>query len=182
MAAEVLLMVYQTTTPFEPHAVHSERLMRHAWRELAQGDRAQASEKAWGAFAHGLKVVANERFWEYMDHNQVRPIVLALFRESGDGEIETAASTARMLHINYYYDDMEPDEIELSLRVVEQCLGWLKGLSRRYREDAEYRAQADALLPPYRTYNARLRQWEPLPTRRRRPRRRRIISRRINGV
>lgn len=182
MAGEVLLMVYQTTTPFEPHAVHSERLMRHAWRELAQGDRAQASEKAWGAFAHGLKVVANERFWEYMDHNQVRPIVRALFHESGDPELERASHAAQTLHINYYCDDMEPDQIELGLQVVEQCLGWLKGISRRYLEDAEYRAQADALLPPYRTYNARLRQWEPLPTRRRRPRRRRIISRRINGV
>ena len=175
-------MVYQTTTPFEPHAVHSERLMRHAWRELAQGDRAQASEKMWGAFAHGLKVVANERRWEYMDHNQVRPIVRALFRETGDAEIEAASFVARQLHINYYYDDLEPDEMEVLLRVVEQCLETLKGISRRYRDDAEYRARADALLPPYRTYNARLRQWEPLPTRRRRPRRRRIISRRINGV
>ena len=182
MAAEVLLMVYHTTTPFEPHAVHSERLMRHAWRELAQGDRAQASEKAWGAFAHGLKVVANERFWEYMDHNQVRPIVLALFRESGDPELQTAASVAHELHINYYCDEFEPEQIEHGLQIVEDCLERLKGLSRRYREDAEYREQADALLPPYRTYNARLRQWEPLPTRRRRPRRRRIISRRINGV
>ena len=155
-------MVYHTTTPIEAHAIHSERLMRHAWQELAKGDRAQASEKMWGAFAHGLKVVANERRWEYMDHNQVRPIVRALFRESGDSEIQFEAQTAQGLHINYYCDELEPDEIEACLHKVGQCLERLKDISRRYREDAEYRARADALLPPYRTYNPRLRRWEEL--------------------
>ena len=161
-AAEPPLMVYHTTSPIESHAVHSQRLMRHAWRELARGDRAQASEKMWGAFAHGLKVVANERRWEYMDHNQVRPIVRALIEETGDPGLQSEANAAQALHINYYCDEMFPADIARDFRVVVQGLERLKAISRRYRADAAYRAQADALLPPYQAYNPRRRRWEPL--------------------
>ena len=34
--------------PIEPHALHSERLILHAEREIARGDRLQSSEKACG--------------------------------------------------------------------------------------------------------------------------------------
>ena len=42
-------MVNAQPKPIEDHAVHSDRLIRHAWEQLEQGDRLQASEKAWGA-------------------------------------------------------------------------------------------------------------------------------------
>ena len=48
-------MVNAQPKPIEDHAVHSDRLIRHAWEQLEQGDRLQASEKAWGAVAHALK-------------------------------------------------------------------------------------------------------------------------------
>ena len=161
-AAEALLMVYHTTNPIEPHAVHRERLMRHAWRELARGDRAQASEKMWGAFAHGLKVVANECHWEYQNHAQVNHLVMALIRESGELELQKEARTAQTLHMNYYCDELQPAQIELDLREVERGLGRLHRISQRYRDDADYRARADELLPPYSRYNFRERRWEPL--------------------
>ena len=141
---------------------HSERLMRHAWDALANNDLDAASENGWSAFVQAVKAVADERCWEYPNINLVRPVVSALWEESGDPELQSELNTATMLYINYRCDDMERDEIELDLQTVAKGLERLKGISRRYREDAEYRARADALLPPYRTYNPRRRQWEPL--------------------
>ena len=156
------MMVYYTTTPIEPHAVHSERLMRCAWDGLASDDLDQASESGWNAFVHAVKAVAGERGWEYPDINLVRPVISALAEENSDPELQSELNSATMLYINYRCDDMDGDEIELDLQTVERGLERLQDISRRYREDAEYRARADALLPPYRTYNPRRRRWEEL--------------------
>ena len=72
------------TTPIEPHWAHSERLMQHAFDELAKGDRIQASEKAWGAMAHTLKAIADERGLTYGQHNQVRGVLHAITAEVAD--------------------------------------------------------------------------------------------------
>ena len=61
-------MVNAQPKPIEDHAVHSDRLIRHAWEQLEQGDRLQASEKAWGAVAHALKDIAARRGWRNRAH------------------------------------------------------------------------------------------------------------------
>ena len=61
-------MVTSPRSPIESHAVHSERLMRHAWERLEQGDRLQASEKCWGAVAHALKAVSQRYGWRHRTH------------------------------------------------------------------------------------------------------------------
>ena len=154
-------MVYPTASPIEPHAVHSERLMRRAWDSLANDNLDAASESGWGAFVQAVKAVADERCWEYLNINLVRPVVSALCEESGEPGLQSEANAAQALHINYYCDEMFPADIARDFRVVVQGLERLKGISRRYRDDAEYRARADALLPPCRAYNPR-RRWEPL--------------------
>ena len=155
-------MISPATSPTEPHDVQSERLMSCAWDGLAKDDLDEASASGWDAFVHAVKAVAGERCWEYPDINLVRPVISALVEESHDPELQSELNSATMLYINYRCDDMDKAEIELDLQTVERGLERLQGISWRYRDDAEYRARADGLLPPYRTYNARLRQWEEL--------------------
>ena len=157
-------MAHQTTNPRRPHKEHSVRLMAQAKQELAAGDDLQAAEKAWGAFSHALKALADERHWEYSDHVQVRPIVNALVAESNDPQLRYEAGIAHHLHTNYYRDSYTLEEIARDHIDVESGLRKLEEISRRYRDDAEYRRRADALRPPNSRYDRRQGRWERIPT------------------
>ena len=113
------------TTPIETHETHSDRLMRHAYRELDRGDRLQASEKAWGAAAHGLKAVAARRGWRYNTHSDAFTIVQRLVEELGD-RVYLLFKTANNLHRNYYTDAMSLDELRYHLPHVEELVEMLK--------------------------------------------------------
>ena len=157
-------MAHQTTTLLRPHKEHSIRLMAQAKEELAAGDPWQAAEKAWGAFSHALKALADERHWEYEDHGQVRPIVNALVAESNDPQLRYEAGIAHHLHTNYYRDSYTLEEIARDHIDVESGLSKLEAISRRYREDAEYRRRADALRPPNSRFDRWRQRWERIPT------------------
>ena len=157
-------MAHQTTNPRRPHKEHSVRLMAQAKQELAAGDDLQAAEKAWGAFSHALKALADERHWEYNDHVQVRPIVNALVAESNDPQLRYEAGIAHHLHTNYYRDSYTLEEIARDHIDVESGLSKLAEISRRYRDDAEYRRRADGLRPPNSRFDTRRRRWERIPT------------------
>lgn len=110
----------------ETHETHSDRLMRHAHRELANGDRLQASEKAWGAVAHGIKAVAARRGWRYETHSDAFNIIQRLVEETGDREFRLLFGVANNLHKNYYIDGMPPEEILQWLEDVEELVDMLK--------------------------------------------------------
>lgn len=76
-------MVNAQPKPIEDHAVHSDRLIRHAWEQLEQGDRLQASEKAWGAVAHALKDIAARRGWRNRTHTHNEVIAVHLAPPAG---------------------------------------------------------------------------------------------------
>lgn len=117
-----------TTAPIESHAIHSERLIAHAERELANGDRLQASEKAWGAVAHRIKVIANERGWEYKAHRQIYGIVERLSGELGNPELRDLFAYATSLHQNYYIDAVPIRQLEYEIGKVKQLLEMLEPL------------------------------------------------------
>ena len=119
------------TAPIEAHEVHSERLLRHAHRELENGDRLQASEKAWGAVAHAIKVVAAVRGWRYDTHSDAYRIIRRLIAETGDDRLQLLFSAANYLHKNYYIDAMSLDEIRVHLAYVEELVEMLNGIVER---------------------------------------------------
>ena len=118
------------TVPIETHEVHSERLLRHAHRELENGDRLQASEKAWGAVAHAIKVVAAVRGWRYDTHRDASRIIVRLISELGD-RVYLLYRTANNLHRNYYIDAMSIEELRRDLAYVEELVEMLNGIVRR---------------------------------------------------
>ena len=113
-------------SPIESYAVHSERLMRHAWRELENGDRLQTSEKAWGAVAHRLKAIAATRGWRYETHSQAFGIMDRIAAELGYPEIRTLFRIANELHRNYYNDTIHLQELRSHVAEMEQLLDILR--------------------------------------------------------
>ena len=89
--------------------------------------------------------------------------MLALVHESGDEELHGEAAIAHHLHANYYRDAYSLEDIGLDHIKVEALLNRLESISRRYRDDAEYRRRADALRPPNSRFDTRRRRWERIP-------------------
>ena len=117
------------STPIESHDIHSERLMEHAERQLAVGDRLQASEKAWGAVAHRLKVIADQRGWEHDKHQHVYGVVRHLTRELDDPDLMKNFIVAEGLHKNYYVDLKPLDQLSVELGLVRDLLEKLQRIA-----------------------------------------------------
>ena len=115
-------MVTAPRTPIESHAVHSERLMRHAWERLEEGDRLQASEKCWGAVAHALKAVSQRYGWRHGRHFHNNVIALHLSTLTGDETLFVEYAMMEALHINYYNDVKTEQELRRYLEAGADLL------------------------------------------------------------
>ncbi len=119
-------MAQPASIPIESHDVHGRRLMEQAGRELAEGDRLQASEKAWGAAAHRLKAIADRRGWKYDTHQQVYGIVDRLANEAEEPQrLRGLFYVANGLHKNYYVDSVPLEDLERQLSRVRALLDML---------------------------------------------------------
>ena len=134
--------------PIEPHAVHRDRLLEHAERMLAEGDRLQASEKIWGAVAHGLKAVAGERGWPYETHADAGVIASYVANQVAQPDISVYFRAIRDLHRNFYDDEQEIDEIRDALGYARRMLDLLNAAHAAMPPDTpmptspQYRARA----------------------------------------
>ena len=125
-----------TAEPIEPHHVHSDRLMQHAFEQLAKGDRLQASEKAWGAMAHTLKQIAAERSLKYEEHRNARQIMLAVARNSPHNRaIRAGYAEANELHKNFYNDRQYRDDLEEALETVSDAITLLQQEQAKWRQE-----------------------------------------------
>ena len=108
----------------ERHQDISVRFLEQAESEYAAGDYLQASEKAWGAVAHYVKSVAQEQGWPHDSHYNVRKAARALIRQANDPEQSTRRFTqVEHLHINFYDEIWEPDEVRLAIDDARVLLG-----------------------------------------------------------
>ena len=123
-----------TTDPIESHAIHSERMLRHAAEMIAQGDRLQASEKIWGAAAHRLKEIAQERGWPNKSHADGFAVAGYLAAQADNQQIADLFGLASDTHQNFYED-------QLTLYELERRLG-------RIRRLIELLDEAHRALPP----------------------------------
>lgn len=98
--------------PFEPHSVHADRLLQHAYDMLEKGDRLQATEKAWGAYTHQMKALANAKGWKYDKSNDLfrlsEQVDDLAQKELGtqEGEVFLLTNGPGSLHYNFYKDEM----------------------------------------------------------------------------
>ena len=106
----------------------SRQLLKQARDELAGGDARQASEKGWGAAAQMLKALAQQRGWDHHRHVNLRRVVGRLAEETGDVEIRRYFRVADSLHINFYEDLDDVNDVAAALDDVAYFLDKLDPL------------------------------------------------------
>ena len=121
----------------EPSSSESERyadLSRHfiekADEYLAAGDAVQASEKAWGAVAEAFKSIAEERGWNHKGHRVISDVAFQLAEEWERDDVLSMFDAAEKLHINFYEDAMELDEIARRIGTAKALIAELDSLRR----------------------------------------------------
>ena len=82
---------------------------------MLAGDRVQASEKGWGAVAEAFKSIAEERGWSHKGHRLLNDVAFQLSVEWERREIKLVYDAIEKLHINFYEDEMELDDIAASI-------------------------------------------------------------------
>ena len=71
----------------------------------------QASEKAWGGVAEAFKCIAEERGWNHQSHRILNDVAYQLTEEWERDDVMSMFDTVEKLHVNFYEDVMELDEI-----------------------------------------------------------------------
>ena len=107
----------------------SRHLLMQACEELAAGDTRQASEKGWGAAAQMVKSVAAQRGWAHQSHAALFNVISRLVDETGDGEIRDLFHIANALHINFYENWDNADNVAGAISQIERFVDKLEPLA-----------------------------------------------------
>ena len=107
----------------------SRQLLAQGRAELAGGDVRQASEKGWGAAAQIVKSVAERRGWEHRNHAALYRVIARLAAETGDVDIRRLFDVAGNLHVNFYENWNNAENVAGSLNDVERLLDKMEPLA-----------------------------------------------------
>jgi hypothetical protein len=118
----------QTSNPIQ--ASHYEQLSRKLLQDgealLSQGDHHQASEKFWGASATMAKAVAEKMGWPHNQHRELYRVVSRLAQETGQPELNRFFVSASALHMNFYEDWFQPEQVEEAIPQVRELVAQLR--------------------------------------------------------
>ena len=107
-----------------------EGLLLDARRELENGDRIEASEKAQEAINYTLKTVAARRGWKYDSQTDAYPIVKRLVNETGDRKLRLLFYSASYVHGFYWIDAIPMEALYEWLEDVDEFIAMLNEASR----------------------------------------------------
>ena len=107
----------------------SHRLLRQAEEELAAGDVRQASEKGWGSAAQMVKSIAEQRGWAHRSHAALYNAIARLVAETGDDDIRRLFAVAGDLHVNFYENWNNADNVAAGLADVQRLIDKLEPLA-----------------------------------------------------
>jgi len=120
----------------EKHAALSCRFIANADEYLQRGDRPQASDKGWGAVAQAVKSIAEERGWNHRSHGLLGDIAYQLFLEWERPDLRQLFRAVESLHVNFYENRMELDEVAELVGDAKTLLRELEALRRQPQKPA----------------------------------------------
>ena len=100
----------------------SRQLLAQGREELERGDTRQASEKGWGAAAQMVKDIAERRGWEHRSHASLFTAISRLVEETGDDELRRLFAVASSLHVNFYENWDNAQNVAAGLNDVRRFL------------------------------------------------------------
>ena len=139
MAAPQPIPYHPPEPPLTPHLRTSDGLLAAAAEILSRPDaeisgelRAQACEKLWGAVTRRLRVFADARRWYYCEHGVAHQLVRRIDEALGGDppELTRAFDAVERLHLNFYDDLQEPDDIRFRLPIIQTLCATLDDAHR----------------------------------------------------
>ena len=115
-------------TTVEQYRSTSLHLYNQAMDELDAGDLLQASEKLWGAAAQAMKCVAERREWVHNSHAQFYNIVALVLQETQNPDVRKYFDAATHLHVNFYENRLDENEIRARAEDVRNFIELLDRL------------------------------------------------------
>ena len=115
----------------ERYAQLSRQYIERADEYLRVGDRVQASEKGWGAVAEAIKSIAEQRGWNHGGHRILDDVASQLSTEWSRPDLKLLYDAIQKLHINFYEDSMELDDIATSITGAKTLLGEMEILRQQ---------------------------------------------------
>ncbi|CAI8018318.1 hypothetical protein GBAR_LOCUS11106 [Geodia barretti] len=107
----------------------SRGLLAQGRVELVRGDVRQASEKGWGAAAQIVKAIAEQRGWDHRGHGHLHAAVRRLRDETGDQEIRRIFQVANSLHVNFYENWEDTQNVAEGLDDIERFIAKLEPIA-----------------------------------------------------
>ncbi len=123
----------QTGNPIQ--ASHYEQLSRKLLQDgealltqedVTQESHRQASEKFWGASAAMAKAVAEKMGWPHNQHRELYRVISRLAQERGQPELNRLVLSASALHMNFYEDWFQPEQVEEAVPQVRELVYQLR--------------------------------------------------------
>lgn len=102
------------------HRNISDTFLRQSIEEYVRGDFLQASEKAWGAVAHYIQARAEEEGRGCGSHKQV--LEKARWLTGGNPAQHDAFQAIRLLHVNFYQDALNHEEVLSGIGTASRLL------------------------------------------------------------
>ena len=139
MASREPIPYHPPQPPLDPHLRTSDELLAAAAAILARPDaeiggelRAQACEKLWGAMVRRLQVFADARGWYYCEHGVAHQLVRRIDEALGtdSAELSVRFAATERLHVNFYDDLLEPDDIRFPMSIVQELCAMLDDAHR----------------------------------------------------
>lgn len=113
----------------QDYLIASRDLLAQGRVELARGDIRQASEKGWGAAAQVVKAIAEQRGWEHRGHGRLHEAVRRLRDETDDQDIRRLFQVANSLHVNFYENWEDTQNVAEGLEDVARFIAKLGPLA-----------------------------------------------------
>lgn len=111
-----------SNTESERYSELSRHFIEKADEYWLAGDAVQASEKGWGAVAEAFKSIAEERGWYHQGHRLLNDVAFQLSQEWNRPDLKVLYDAMEKLHINFYEDSMELDDIAVSVENGKRLL------------------------------------------------------------
>ncbi|BDB99774.1 PaREP1 family protein [Saccharolobus caldissimus] len=106
----------------------AKELLAEARNYFEKKDLVQASEKAWGACASIVKAYGEKSGLEHYRHRQLEEIMSNLISKEGRRELLYGWSVCLRLHSNFYEGFMTEQDVNLSIKVVEEFVNNMEKL------------------------------------------------------
>ena len=110
------------------HLAISHRFRDQGLAEVESGDLLQGSEKLWGAAAHAVKAAAEQRGWKHNGHYYLFKVINELVLVAGDERLNEAFEAANQLHVNFYENTLDADEIDYRAQRVLDLIDMINAI------------------------------------------------------